>query len=207
MGTSSAWRSWRLPIRRASRARVAAAEMFSPLHLRLCRIVRAAIVGSLVLPFLLNGQEVTAPALKAAFIYNFAKFTEWPADVAPGAGPFTMCVLGDPAVGEALERAVKARMVGGHNIAVSNLPTAGSQGGCHILYVAGVPVRQAAQLIAEVRDVPVLTISDLEGFTEFGGIVQLFFEHGQLRFGIDYESAKRARLQISSSLFALAKRK
>ncbi len=173
---------------------------------RFAQITRAAIAGVLLMRVLVNGQEVTAPALKAAFIYNFAKFTEWPADVAPAAGPFVMCVLGDAAVGEALERTVKARMVAGHSIAVSYTMPAGPQG-CHILYVAGLPARQAAQVVAELRDVPVLTISDVEGFTELGGIVQLFFEHGQLRFGIDYESAKRAWLQISSSLFALARRR
>ena len=60
--------------------------------------------------------------------------------------------------------------------------------------------------IAGLRDAPVLTISDIEGFTEVGGIAQFFFEHGQLRFSIQLESAKRARLQISSRLLVMAKR-
>ena len=50
-----------------------------------------------------------------------------------------------------------------------------------------------------------LTISDIEGFTQHGGIVQFYFEGGRLRFGIHIESAKRARLQISSRLLALAR--
>ena len=77
---------------------------------------------------------------------------------------------------------------------------------CHVLYVSGVTAGQAAQLVAGLRDVPVLTISDLEGFTELGGIAQFFFEHGQLRFSVQVGSAKRARLQISSRLLALAKK-
>ena len=84
---------------------------------------------------------------------------------------------------------------------------AGPQRVCHVLYVSGVTAGQAAQLVAGLRDVPVLTISDIEGFTELGGIAQFFFEHGQLRFSIHVVSAKRARLQISSKLLALAKRK
>jgi hypothetical protein len=177
-------------------------------RLRFASIMSAAIAGLLLMRITpVAGQEVTAPALKAAFIYNFAKFTEWPVDMAPGTGPIFICVLGDAAVAEALERAVKRRMVAGHSISVSLVAPTGPPGVCHILYVAGVPPRQAAQVVGELRDVPVLTISDLDGFTDAGGIVQLFFEHGQLRFGIDYESAKRARLQISSSLFALARRK
>ena len=56
---------------------------------------------------------------------------------------------------------------------------------------------RAGKLIAGVRDAPVLSISDLEGFTKVGGIAEFFLEHGQLRFNVHLESAKRARLQIS----------
>ena len=66
---------------------------------------------------------------------------------------------------------------------------------------------QAATLVAGLRDAPVLTISDVEGFTQLGGIAQFFFEHGQLRFNVHAESARRARLQISSRLLALAAEK
>jgi hypothetical protein len=169
--------------------------------------MRATIAVILLLRVTASAQDVTEPALKAAFIYNFAKFTEWPADVVPAAAPFVMCVLGDAAVGDALERAVKARVLAGHSMAVSNVAAAGPQRVCHILYVSGVTVDLAAQLIAGLRDVPVLTISDVEGFTEQGGIAQFFFERGQLRFIIRPESAKRARLKISSRLLALAKPK
>jgi hypothetical protein len=171
------------------------------------RITGGATAVLLLLSTLASSQDVTEPALKAAFIYNFAKFTEWPADLVPVAEPFVMCVVGDEAVGDALERAVKARMLAGHSMAVSNLQPAGPQRVCQILYVSGVTAAQAALLVAAVRDVPVLTISDLDGFMERGGIAQFFFEHGRLRFSVHIESAKRARLQISSKLLALAKDK
>jgi hypothetical protein len=155
---------------------------------------------------LVSAQDVTEPALKAAFIYNFAKFTEWPADVVPAAQPFVMCVVGDAAVSDALERTVKGRMVAGHTMAVSDVAPAEPQRLCHVLYVSQVTASQAAQLVAPLRDVPVLTISDVDGFTELGGIAQFFYEHGQLRFSVHVESAKRAHLQISSRLLALARR-
>ena len=84
------------------------------------RITRAAIAIVLLMPVPAAAQDVTEPALKAAFIYNFAKFTEWPADVVPAAEPLVMCVLGDAAVGDALERAVKGRELAGHSMAVSH---------------------------------------------------------------------------------------
>jgi hypothetical protein len=154
---------------------------------------------------LASAQDVTEPALKAAFIYNFAKFTEWPTDGAPAAAPFVLCVLGDAAVGAALERTVKARLLDGHSLTVSVLETGGPLPACRILYVSGMTTGQTAQLVARVRDVPVLTISDLERFSEMGGIAQFFFEQGRLRFSVHIESAKRARLKISSRLLALAK--
>jgi hypothetical protein len=115
-------------------------------------------------------------------------------------------VVGDAAVADALERLVKGRVLAGHNMAVQKSPS-GPEKACHVLYVSGVTAVQATQVIAKQRDLPVLTISDVEGFTELGGIAQFFFEHGLLRFSIDVVSAKRAHLQISSNLLALAKRK
>jgi hypothetical protein len=151
-----------------------------------------------------SAQDVTEPALKAAFIYNFAKFTEWPTGVVPAVEPWALCVLGDAAVGEALERAVKGRMLDGHAMGVSRIADVRAGRLCHVLYVSGLTAAQSAQLLAGMRDQPVLTMSDLDGFTEVGGIAQCFFEHGQLRFNIHRESATRARLQISSRLLALA---
>jgi YfiR/HmsC-like len=152
-----------------------------------------------------SAQDVTEPALKAAFIYNFAKFTEWPADLVPAADPLVICVLGDTAVGDELERDVKGRVLAGHGIAVSLVAPAGPKGACHVVYVSGMTNPQAAPLVASLRDQPVLTISDVQGFIELGGIAQFRFEQGQLRFSVRLASVKRARLQISSRLLALAR--
>ena len=172
----------------------------------LARATRAMIAAILVMHVLAaSAQDVTEPSLKAAFIYNFAKFTEWPADAVPAAGPFVMCVVGDAGVSEALERAVKTRLLSGRSMDVSRLAPAGPQHVCHILYLSGIPSDQAARLVAGLRDVPVLTISDIQGFTDLGGIAQFFFEHGQLRFSVRIESARRARIQISAKLLQLAK--
>jgi hypothetical protein len=159
------------------------------------------------LTVLTSAQDVTEAALKAAFIYNFAMFTEWPDSVVPAAGPVVICVLGDPAVGEALQRASKGRVLAGHSIVVSLAVPAGTQRGCHVLYVSGVTIGQASQVIAGLRDVPVLTLSDIDGFTDLGGIAQFFFDRGRLRFTIEIASANRARLQISSKLLVLSKTK
>jgi len=165
------------------------------------------VASVLALPVLAVAQDVTEPALKAAFIYNFAIFTTWPAGTVPPAGPLVMCVVGDAAVGDALEQMVKGRVIAGRTITVSMLPVAGPRRVCHAEYVSGVTAGQLAQIVASVRDAPVLTISDLNGFNSAGGIVQLFFENSRLRFSVQLESARRADLQISSKLLLLSKPK
>ena len=170
--------------------------------------VRAALAILLLTPLPAAAQGVTEPALTAAFIYNFAQFTEWPADVMPAAEPMLFCVLGDAAIGEALAQAIKDRTLAGHIMEVSQSgPDGPPRRGCHILYLSGVTASHAATLVAGLRDAPVLTISDVEGFTQLGGIAQFFFDHGQLRFSVQPESARRARLQISSRLLGLARTK
>ena len=173
-------------------------------------VVQALTAGALAIllltPAAASAQDVTEPALKAAYIYNFAKFTEWPADaIAPGA-PFVFCVVGDAAIGEALVRTVKGLTLANHNIIVSyHPPDARPPEGCHIAYVSGTTSTQTAKVLAGLRDTPVLTISDLAGFTQMGGIAKFFFEHGRLRFDIQLAAAKRVRLNISSKLLTLAR--
>jgi len=149
-------------------------------------------------------QDVTEPALKAAFIYNFAKFTEWPAELS-GEAPLVICVLGDVAVSDELARTVKGRVLAGHGIAVSLAAPVAPQDTCNVVYMSGMTPPQAAPLVARLRDLPVLTIGDVQGFIEMGGIAQFRFEQGQLRFSVRLASIKRARLQISSRLLALAR--
>jgi hypothetical protein len=175
----------------------------------LVHITCAAAAVLLLVQGLPSAQDVTESALKAAYIYNFAKFTEWPAGVVPAAQPLALCVFGDADVGDALKRAVKDRVLSGHPMAVSHMAvTAGApQSTCHVMYVSGVSAGQAAEVIAGVRDVPVLTLSDVEGFTERGGIAQFFFDNGQLHFAVQLESIRRARLRISSRLLSLARRR
>ena len=172
---------------------------------RVARIGRAAIAFLLLIPGSASAQDVTEPALKAAYIYNFTLFTAWPPGAAPAEQPLILCVVGDPAVADALERAIKGRMVAGHSMSVASMAPGAPQRPCHVLYVSGVSGRQAEQLLAGVRDMPVLTISDHEDFTRLGGIARFFFESGRLRFSVGLDSAGRAHLQISSRLLSLAK--
>ena len=151
-------------------------------------------------------QDVTEPSLKAAFVYNFAKFTEWPSDALPAAAPFTACVLGDGPVTEALERTVKGRLLSGRSVSVSRVTLDGPLRSCHLLYVSGVTAAQVSALVLVVKGAPVLTISDVDDFTPLGGIAHVFVENGRMRFELNLDRAKLSRLQLSSKLLTLASR-
>jgi hypothetical protein len=153
----------------------------------------------------MRAQNVTESSLKAAFIYNIAKFTEWPQDVLPATGTFNVCVLGDAPIRDALERTAKGRQLSGRGISVSEVQLADVRlQSCNLLYVSGVTLPQIAAIVAALRGAPVLTISDLDDFATQGGIARMFVESGQMRFDLNLEVAKRSRPQLSSKLLALA---
>jgi hypothetical protein len=168
-------------------------------------LARAALVLLLLLPGLPSvAQDVTEPALKAAFIYNFALFTTWPADALP-TGPSVLCVLGDSAVAQALEQTVEGRLLAGRPMTVSRLAATESPRRCAVLYLSHVSASDVAQILSGLGDAPVLTISDMDGFGQRGGIAQFYFDHGRLRFSVDVPHAKHAHLEISSRLLSLSK--
>ena len=127
-------------------------------------IVCGMLAVTLLMPLVAAGQDVTGPALKAAFIYNFLKFTEWPV-VLPVSDPFVICVIGDAAVGDALERVVEGREVGGRKMTVSLHVGSQPTKGCRVLYVSGPTLGDVGRAINGLQDSPVLTISDVAGFT------------------------------------------
>jgi hypothetical protein len=137
-----------------------------------------------------RAQDVTEPSLKAAFIYTFAKFTEWPDDILPTTATFSACVLGDSQIRDALERTVKGRQFEGRGINVSQVELAGKLRSCHLLYVSGVTPAQVTAII--------------DDFAELGGIAQMFVANGKMHFDLNLGVAKGSRLQLSSKLLALA---
>jgi hypothetical protein len=167
---------------------------------------RAVLLLGLLSASAALAQDVTEPSLKAAFVYNFAKFTEWPVDVLPATASFTACVLGDAPVSDALERTVKGRLLSGHSVSVMRVALDGPLRTCHLLYVSGVTPAQVSAIVTIVKGAPVLTISDIDDFAPLGGIAHMFVENGRMRFDLNVDRAKLARLQLSSKLLTLASR-
>jgi hypothetical protein len=151
-------------------------------------------------------QGASAPELRAAFMYNFAKFTEWPANViGPPDRPLVFCVSDDQPMADALEQIVKGRAVGGHALSVRRTGVTGDFKSCHLLYASGLDTKRANELIGTLDRTPVLTVGDFERFAQMGGVASFFVEDGKMRFAINVDSAQRAGLRVSSKLLMLAR--
>jgi len=161
--------------------------------------VAALIAASDTLP----AQAVTQPALKAAFLYNFAKFAEWPADATVTA--LALCVVDDSPVDEALEQLVKGGVVNGRPVTVLHHGPDRALRACHLVYFGGSNTDRAVATLDEIRGAAVLTVSDGEAFAQRGGVIGLFLEDGKMRFAINAEAAQRGGVRLSSRLLTLAK--
>ena len=150
-------------------------------------------------------QSATAAAVTSAFLYNFARFTEWPADALATGQRIALCVIGDNAVADALEQTIKGHAIESHELTVEVVAPDGPLRSCHLLYVSGLDEKRSRRLLLSLKTAPVFTASDGNAFAERGGIAQLSLENGRMRFAINVTAAQHARLQISSKLLSLAR--
>ena len=148
----------------------------------------------------------TEHQVKAAFLYNFAKFVEWPVEAFAGpSAPFQLCVLGEDPFGPDLRDLVKGKVVGGRAVQVFNPSNLMQSMSCHILFVSPSEKAHTRQIIEQLRERSVLIVGDNRGFAEQGGMVNFVMENDRVRFEINVKAAEGARLKISSKLLNLAK--
>lgn len=151
-----------------------------------------------------NGTDATPDvAVKAAFLYNFAKFTEWPA--LPAGAPIVVCIAGDDGIAAALVETVRGQNISGHTLEVRRSQDNAAWRVCHLLFIADAETRRAAGGLGAIKTLPVLTVSDGKGFSQASGIIELFVEGGKMRFAINVDAAEGSGLHLSSRLLGLAK--
>jgi hypothetical protein len=143
--------------------------------------------------------------VKAAFLFNFTKFVEWPpAAYSDERSPLKICVLGNDPFGKTLH-SLTGEEVGGRRLSLMHPENLKDLESCHVLYVSRSERERLAQILAAVRSAPVLTVADTPGFIDQGGMINFILEGSKVRFDVNQEAAERAGLKISSRLLALAK--
>ena len=140
--------------------------------------------------------------MKAALLYNFAKFAEWPG--LPSDAPIVFCVVGDDPVAAALEP-VRRQNISGHTLDVRRPHDSAMWPVCHVLFIADAEARRSVGGLDGIKTLPVLTVSDANGFAQSSGIIELYVEGGRMRFAINVEAADHAGLHLSSRLLGVAK--
>lgn len=143
--------------------------------------------------------------LKAAFLYNFARFIEWPAEAFENPSqPFVFCVLGEDPFGRALDDLLARRKIDGRASTVRRISDARRARGCQILFVSSSEPKSVLALLAGIGDSGLLTVGESDAAAADGMIIDFILEDGKIRFIINAAGAEREKLRISSRLLSLA---
>jgi hypothetical protein len=143
--------------------------------------------------------------VKAAFIFNFISFTQWPASaLGPPSSPLRICVAGDDPFRGALESTVSGERILDHPIAVEHL-RGSAAGRCHVLFVAAADAARVPELLRDVGSSPILTIGESDQFLRSGGVVNLVVDEGHVRFDVSQKAAVAHGLTLSSRLLRVAR--
>ena len=151
-------------------------------------------------------QEVTEYEVKAAYVYYFAKFTEWPPEALPSPNsPITIGVIGNDEFGALLDKVVKDKTVLNHPMAVRRLNWPADLRSIQMLYIGSMANKRLKQIEQDLQKMPVLTIAETENGARTSGIVNLFIEGGKVQFDVDIKAAEKSGLRVSSKLLRMAR--
>jgi hypothetical protein len=144
--------------------------------------------------------------VKAAFIYNFTQFVEWPNAASAGDdAPFVVAVMGHDPFDGALEQILTNKFVGKRPIVIKHFDSAADVGPCQLLFVPATLDDSLRAILDNVGKAQVLTIGESEAFMAAGGGIRLFLEDGKMRFQINPETLDAATLKASAKLLKLAR--
>ena len=145
--------------------------------------------------------------VKAVFLYNFAKFVEWPAHNFPALRQsFLLCVLGDDPFGGALERAVSGKSVQDRSFTIRHVADLEEVASCHMLFVSTSETGRLRRLVTVLQGAPILIVGDEEDAAYAGGMIAFHMEGNRVRFLVNQDAVERSGLQVSSQLLKVADR-
>jgi hypothetical protein len=145
-------------------------------------------------------------SVKIAFVYNFGKFVEWPADTTDAASQnFFVCTIGDIEQFRQAFADIDGKNLQGRTVKVRELASIADLSGCRTLFIAQSERGHIKEIMKAAHARHILTVSDIDGFSERGGIFELLMRGGRVQFNINAQAARTAGLAISSDLMKLAR--
>jgi hypothetical protein len=170
------------------------------------RLILVSLFASMcnVLTIQVQAQTANEYQVKAAFIFNFAKFVEWPSDAFGEGGVLVVGVVGDDPFGRALDQ-LNGNTANGRRLRIKRLRWDEDLRSCQILFISNSERRHLGKIMDNIRGTSVLTIGEMPQFNQAGGIIKFVIQDDKVRFEINAGAAGQARLRISSKLLALSK--
>lgn len=180
-------------------------------HTRCARIGAGTLAAFLTLagtrPAPAQGNASSEYQIKAAFLYHFSQFVDWPEGTFKEANsPIVYCTIGEDPFHGALEASPNGKTVGARTLQVQHFKQPYEVRGCQILFFGEAEQKHMASITTKLKGNPVLTVGESEHFIQDGGMIGFLLEENKIRFEINLEAAEHARLKLSSRLLALAKR-
>ncbi len=143
--------------------------------------------------------------VKAAFVHNFAKFIEWPNEVFESkTSPFRIGILGSGLINDSLMR-LNGKEVQKRPLEISMVEDINEVSRYHVIFVNPSQKKWSEAILGTLQNTGILTIGDMTGFAEQGGVINFYLDSGKVRFEINDCSARRENLKISSRLLRLAR--
>ena len=168
----------------------------------LCSVVLCVAIAA---PGFAQSDSPSEYQVKAAFLFNFAKFVDWPVDTYPSPqSAFAICVLGDDPFGALLDNTLAGKSLGTHPVVPRRIKEFNELRHCQIVFVSSSERQNYTQIVETARGSRVLLVGETEGFAASGGAVEFTLESNHVRFAINPEAAQRAGLTLSSKLLMLA---
>ena len=143
--------------------------------------------------------------VKAAFVYQFTRYVEWPVKALPPGAPFSVCVVAQNTVRQAIEQVLAGERVEGRPIRLISPTTPEAARSCQLLYIEGKSMAAGEPMLGAVHRSPVLTISDASEFVPNGGHIQLVRDGTRVRFDVNQTSARECGLTHRSQLLRVAR--
>jgi YfiR/HmsC-like len=144
--------------------------------------------------------------VKAAFLFHFAQFVDWPPETFKDAGsPLTYCTIGEDPFSGALDQSLSGKTIGTRPLRIQHLKPAQATQNCQVLFIGASETRKFSEIMASASGRPILTVGETEHFAADGGVIGFCVEANKIRFEVNLEAAEKANLKISARLLALAK--
>jgi hypothetical protein len=143
--------------------------------------------------------------VKAAFLYNFTRFVDWPPDLQSASSPFVIGIVGEDPFGPVLDDIVREKNWNGHRIVVRRMNANGNFHGCQILYISNSERTEVPRILAALKGEHVLTVGEFDRFLRQGGEVAFEIENDMVRIAINLKAAEAGGLKLSSRLLAVAR--